>query len=87
MDFQHILIHLREYPSADGAGRLAGLKAAISVLESNPLIGRPCADECRELIIGRGMRGYIALYIYDEPADLVRVLAIRSQKEFGYHSL
>lgn len=85
LDFQRILAHLREYASVDGTARLTGLKAAIGVLGSNPLIGRPCGDGCRELIIGRGTRTYIALYEYDERMDLVRILAIRSQKESGYH--
>lgn len=83
-DFQRILMHLREYASMDEATRLQGLMSAIDVLAANPLIGRPCADGCRELVIGRGLRGYIALYSYDEPKDLVRILAIRSQKEVGY---
>ncbi|MFZ2754259.1 MAG: type II toxin-antitoxin system RelE/ParE family toxin [Lysobacteraceae bacterium] len=84
-DFQRILAHLREHAATDGAVRLAGLVAAIDVLAANPLIGRPTADGCRELVIGRGMRGYIALYSYDEPKDLVRILAVRSQKESGFH--
>ena len=85
-DAQRILAHLQQYASTDGVERLEGLKAAIEVLASNPFIGRPCGDGCRELVIGRGMRGYLALYTYDESADLVRVLAIRSQKESGYHT-
>jgi toxin ParE1/3/4 len=83
-DFKRILVHLREHASSDGIERLGGLKAAIEVLTSNPLIGRPCADGCRELIVGRGMRGYVALYHYDERTDLVKILAIRSQRESGY---
>ncbi len=84
-DVQRILAHLREHAAMDGATRMAGLIAAIDVLAANPLIGRRCADGCRELVIGRGTRGYIALYSYDEAKDLVRILAIRSQKEAGYH--
>jgi toxin ParE1/3/4 len=86
LDFQRILIHLREHASADGMSRLDGLKTAIDVLIANPLIGRPCGDGLRELVIGRGMRGYIALYDYDERSDLVRILAIRSQRESGHLS-
>jgi toxin ParE1/3/4 len=86
LDFQRIVIHLREHASADGTERLDGLKMAVDVLIANPLIGRPCGDGLRELVIGRGMRGYIALYDYDERTDLVRILAIRSQRESGYPS-
>lgn len=84
-DLRRIVEHMREHASIDGADRLAGLIAAIDVLIANPLIGRPCGERLRELVIGRGMRGYLALYHYDERRDLVRVLAIRSQKESGYH--
>jgi hypothetical protein len=42
-------------------------------------------DNFRELIISRGKTGYIALYEYDETADVVLVLAIRHQREAGYH--
>lgn len=78
---------MREHASADDSERLTGLIAAIDVLAANPLIGRPCEDGLRELVIGRGMRGYLALYHYDERVDLVRILAIRSQRESGYQPL
>lgn len=76
---------MREHASTDRDERLSGVIAAIDVLMASPLIGRPCEDGLRELVIGRGMRGYLALYHYDERMDLVRILAIRSQKESGYH--
>lgn len=83
-DLHRIIDHLREHASTDGADRLAGLIGAVDVLAANPLIGRSCGDGLRELVIGRGMRGYLALYHYDERLDLVRILAIRSQRESGY---
>jgi plasmid stabilization system protein ParE len=58
--------------------------AAIAVLERNPLIGRPAKKNRRELIIGRGSRGYVALYRYVPEIDTVFVLAVRSQREAGY---
>jgi toxin ParE1/3/4 len=53
-------------------------------LERNPLIGRPVQPGFRELVIGRGARGYIALYRYAAELDTVFVLGIRGQKEAGY---
>ena len=38
----------------------------------------------RELVIGRGSRGYLALYRYVAEIDTVFVLALRSQRETGY---
>jgi plasmid stabilization system protein ParE len=57
-----------------------------SLLETNPEIGRPLPDEpgLRELIIGFGDLGYVALYRFDPTADAVYILAFRHQREAGY---
>lgn len=57
---------------------------ALSILESHPLIGRRHANGLRELVISRGKHGYIALYRFDEAREVVRVLALRHQREAGY---
>jgi len=49
--------------------------AAIDVLTINPQIGRPTREEMRELVIGKGSRGYVALYRYLPELDAVFVLA------------
>jgi len=38
----------------------------------------------RELVIGRGAVGYMALYRYVAGIDTVFVLVIRAQREAGY---
>ena len=58
---------------------------ALNILEQHPHMGRPVQNQLRELIISRGKTGYVALYEYDEAADVVLVLAIRHQREAGYH--
>ena len=58
---------------------------ALDILELHPRIGRPLAPPLRELVISRGKTGYVALYEYDERADLVIVLAVRHQREQDYH--
>lgn len=85
-DFDRILVHLAEHEVEDPATRIDDIIAAIGVLERNPLIGRPRPGENRELVIGRGSRGHVALYRYLPQADLVLVLAVRSQREAGYSS-
>lgn len=57
----------------------------LSLLAQHPEIGRKVEHHFRELIISRGETGYIALYEYDEESDVVLVLAIRHQREAGYH--
>ncbi|HZX26777.1 MAG TPA: type II toxin-antitoxin system RelE/ParE family toxin [Telluria sp.] len=83
-DFERIRDHLSRHGVQDAAQRLRQIIDAISALEQNPLIGRPARNGCRELIIGRDARGYVALYRYVESIDTVFVLAIRSQREAGF---
>lgn len=84
-DFDRILEHLTQHEVVDAASRIEEILRAVSVLEHNPLIGRPARSDMRELVIGRQSRGYVALYRYVPEIDTVFVLAIRSQREAGYH--
>lgn len=86
-DFDRILEHIAQYEVADVAARIDEIIQAISVLETNPLLGRPARNETRELVIGRQSCGYVALYRYVAEVDIVFVLAIRSQREAGYKTL
>jgi toxin ParE1/3/4 len=83
-DFERILIHLAKHEAAAGASRIEDIVQAFDVLGRNPLLGRPAGDGKRELVIGKRSRGYVALYEYLAERDLVRVLAIRAQREAGY---
>ena len=83
-DFERIIEHLIRYEVADPAGRLQEVLESIDVLKRSPLIGRLLDGGLRELIIGRGSRGYVALYQYVAESNVVFVLAIRSQREAGY---
>ena len=81
-DFERILD--AQYDIEGRAGRIDEIIQAISVLEHNPMIGRPAPSEMNELVIGRHGHGYVALYRYVAAIDTVFVLAIRSQREAGY---
>lgn len=83
-DIQRILDHLDQYEAADSGERIKGFIEALDILAHNPQIGRPAANEMRELVIGRREKGYLALYRYIEEIETVFVLAIRSQREAGY---
>lgn len=61
------------------------ISEAVDVLERHPEIGRLAEQGLRELVISRGKTGYIALYDYHANDDLVVILAIRAQREAGYH--
>ena len=86
-DLERTLEHLNEFDVAEPSVRINEIVHAISVLEHNPLIGRPVRNDLMELIVGRGSHGYIALYRYLSEIDTVFLLAIRSQREAGYRRL
>lgn len=73
-----------------GKSANAARRAAISIhrtllqLQDAPEIGRPVAEEMRELLIGFGDSGYVALYRYESSSDTVYILAFRHQREAGY---
>ncbi len=58
---------------------------ALTVLERHPRMGRPLPQGLRELVISRGHSGYLALYSYDEGADIALILAVRHQREQDHH--
>jgi len=71
------------------------IRTAILVLEQHPEIGRPIRSwrrpsgiqprpMLRELVISHGKTGYIALYDYSPVEKLIRVVAVRHQREAGY---
>jgi plasmid stabilization system protein ParE len=83
-DFDRILDHLARFQTENPGLRIQEIIEAFNVLQHNPLIGRPVANDKRELVIGRRSHGYVALYRYVAEVDTVFVLAVRSQREAGY---
>ena len=83
-DVERILDHLLQHDPDEASSRIPEIVQAIDVLGTNPLIGRPAAGNKRELVIGRGSHGYLALYRYVLAMDTVFVLALRGQREAGY---
>jgi plasmid stabilization system protein ParE len=71
----------------DAAKRAAkAIRQSVKVLGQQPGIGRPIEDmpeEFREWVIDFGDSGYVARYRLD--ADEVVILAVRHQREAGYH--
>ena len=63
------------------------ITSSIDKLKDMPFLGRAVHDSemYRELIIPFGGSGYIALYRYFVDRDLVRIVAIKHQKEDDYY--
>lgn len=62
------------------------VRSAVAILDAHPEMGRLArrGSTLRELVISHGKTGYIALYEYSPIEKLVRVVAIRHQREAGY---
>lgn len=62
--------------------------SAIEIPDAHPEIGQLAGRDStlRELVISQGSTGYIALYEYSPNDRLIRVVAIRHQREVGYRS-
>lgn len=62
------------------------IREAFIPLKQSPMIGRPMEDraDLRELVIDFGTTGYLALYCYEPPLDVVTILAVKHQREDDY---
>ena len=83
-DFDRFVDHIAATDPSSAAKPIAQLVEGIQLLASNPLIGHPARGGKRELVMGRGAKGYIVLYRFVPLTDSVVVLAARNQREDGY---
>lgn len=83
-DFDRFFEHLTEHEIADVRQRIADILGGLEILQHSPLIGRTLRAGMRELVIGQGSRGYVALYRFVPEVDTVFVLAFRSQREVRF---
>lgn len=83
-DLKRILDFNRERDPASAAAHVETILDAVSILARHPEIGRDAGSGLRELIISHGGSGYVALYEYSPLDGLVRIAAIRHQREAGY---
>jgi len=74
---------VKDAPTA-AAASIDVIRDGMEILERHPLVGRPCEEGLRELLISYGESGYVALYSYEQRQDVVLVLALRHQREAGY---
>ncbi len=63
---------------------VAQITGALEILADHPRIGRRVQGPLRELVISHGASGYLALYRFDRPKNIVRILHVRHQREAGY---
>ncbi|MGH8681427.1 MAG: type II toxin-antitoxin system RelE/ParE family toxin [Burkholderiales bacterium] len=85
-DLERIFEFNFERDPATALEHIDKVRTAVLILDAHPEIGRPLSrgSTLRELIISHGKTGYIALYEYSRVEKLVRIVAIRHQREAGY---
>lgn len=83
-DLDCITDHLLAHGVPDVEPRMAETLDALQVPDLHPFIGWPRGSGQREPVIGRGARGYAALYGCDHAREEVFVNALRAQREAGY---
>lgn len=83
-DFDRFINHLTKFHVDDTPSRVAEIVESIQILSHSPMIGRMVKGGHRELVIGQGSHGYVALYRFVPSIDTVFVLAIRSQRENAF---
>lgn len=62
----------------------ATIRSAMEILADHPLIDRRVEGEIRELVISYGKNGYVVLYRFLPERSLIRILALRHQRELDY---
>ena len=83
-DLDRFFEHLIQFEVADAPMRIDEIVRGMQILTYSPLIGRPVKGGMRELGIGRGSRGHVALYRLVVGVDMVFVLAIRGKREVDF---
>lgn len=83
-DLDRFLDHLARHEVGDLPARMEEIIQGIQILAGSPMIGRLVRDGKRELVIGKGSRGYVALYRYLAEIETVFVLALRAQRKSGF---
>jgi addiction module RelE/StbE family toxin len=85
-DLERIFEFNFERDPATALEHIEKVHSAVVILDHHPEIGRPLGrgSTLRELVISHGRTGYVALYEYSPVEKLVRVVAVRHQREAGY---
>lgn len=85
-DLERIFEFNFQHDPATALDHIDKVRSAVLILDTHPEIGRPLSrgSTLRELVISHGKTGYIALYEYSPIEKMVRVVAIRHQREAGH---
>ena len=83
-NLERLFDFLAEHDPTAAVASATAIRTAVETLADHPLMGRRVSGEIRELVVSYGKTGYVVLYRVLPQQDLVRVLAIRHQRELDY---
>lgn len=84
-DLERIYAFYVERDPARALAQVRLIRSAVKILAVHPRIGRAARGwPLRELVISASRDGFVALYDYDPIGRLVRIVAVRHQREIGY---
>ena len=84
-DLERIYAFYLERDPAHAIAQVRLIRSAVEILTVHPRIGRPAAGwPLRELIISASKEGFVALYDYDAIGQIVRIVAVKRQREVGH---
>ena len=83
-NLERVFSFLAEHDSGAAVDVAASIRSAVEILADHPLIGRRVEGEIRELVISYGKNGHVALYRLLPERSLIRILALRHQRELDY---
>ena len=84
-DLERIFEFNFERDPATALDHIQRIREGVSILGNHPEIGRAVAGSTqRELVISYGASGYVALYQHAPLEGMVRITAVRHQREAGY---
>lgn len=75
---------LAEHDPTTAVDAAVAIRNAVEMLSNHPMIGRRIQGEIRELVISYGKTGYVALYRFLPGQSLIRILAVRHQRELDF---
>lgn len=83
-DLERLWQFLRESAPEHADAAVVEIIEGIGMLVSHSLVGRRVEGEKRELVVSRGVTGYVVLYVFDPVSEVVLVLRARHQRESGF---
>jgi plasmid stabilization system protein ParE len=87
VDLERIFEFNFERDPATALDHIEKIRSAVLLLGAHPEIGRSVPGSAlRELVISYGKSGYVALYEHSPAEGLIRIAAVRHQREAGYRS-